>query len=801
MSDYVIKEATGASVRPEQLFFEQKIYAAQIGVSKEKTPVENTRLINEAIKKASDLGGATVVLPAEELRVYTIKMQSNVNLYLEKGTVLRAARTDISHSYVSQRGEGGNYDEPEVNRYIGLQDHGHTYFANSLIYGTDIENIMISGEGLIDGSSPESEQENACREFVLLGGDPFEPEKRSGRGHRGEWFGNKGIALVRCRHVVLKDFSIVIGGHFAIIAEGVEDLYTDGILVDTNRDAFDVDACRDVTVVNSTFNSLTDDGLVLKSSFGAEKFLPLENVLIEDCTVSGYDAGSVYAKTFTNEKLVAEDRCGPTGRIKLGTESSCGYHQVTVRRTKFEHSRGFALEAVDGSDLTDILFEDCEMKYISSSPIFIRIGDRCRFPVTGMQTDDSVSAKAPNVRLDDARFVLPDTDEYEKYPPVRYIPSYNRTRPVTVDHRSSFYVIDEKNPLKENTANFVFENGKYYGKAYVTGEGYRTDYSRELTKTEAMARANACARPLAKVKNIRIANVRAENVDPRYPILLMGLDGSSIENVTLENISVTWRGGLKMEHAVEQRQLNTNWEYRQYRTRETVQSLPWLVNTFFLKNEGLLPRADWDAASDSWKADPYNVPELPRSYPEPSNWGILPAYGFYARHVKGLKVKGLRLGFETEDERHAIVMDDVNGAQFEDVSLAASAGTEQVALVTNRRKRPANFEYVPEQPYHTTSVTEVSLPEGVSVKQVLVDAPAPGTPADSLYSAPTLPIPENGYHFAVETDEYPLPLTVYPPFAGRDPAKETSRKPVPGVIYNQTEEVREYTVYRDGDAD
>ena len=48
--------------------------------------------------------------------------------------------------------------------------------------------------------------------------------------------------------------------------------------------------------------------------------MPLENVLIEDCKVSGYDAGSVYAKTYTNEKLVAEDRCGPTGRVKLGTE-------------------------------------------------------------------------------------------------------------------------------------------------------------------------------------------------------------------------------------------------------------------------------------------------------------------------------------------------------------------------------------------------------------------------------------------------------------------------------------------------
>ena len=33
------------------------------------------------------------------------------------------------------------------------------------------------------------------REYVLLGGDPSEPAFRNERGHNGEWFGNKAIAL------------------------------------------------------------------------------------------------------------------------------------------------------------------------------------------------------------------------------------------------------------------------------------------------------------------------------------------------------------------------------------------------------------------------------------------------------------------------------------------------------------------------------------------------------------------------------------------------------------------------------
>ena len=364
-------------------------------------------------------------------------------------------------------------------------------------------------------------------------------------------------------------------------------------------------------------------------------------------------------------------------------------------------------------------------------------------------------------------------------------------------------VVDEENPVTLNQANLVKEDVVTYGKVYVAGEGYVADRTKALDAPEAASRANGCSRPLAKVKNIRIAHVTAESVDPRYPILLAGLDGSNIENVQLEDISVTYRGGLTMEHATEPRQLNTNWEYTQYQTKPAVQSLPWLVNTFFLKNEGLLPRADWDEETNGWKDDPYNVPELPTSYPEPSIFGILPAYGFYARHVKGLEVKGLSIGFEKEDTRHAIVLDDVADASFEDLSLQTAKETQEVAFVTSMYKRPANLEYVPDQPYHMTTITNVALPDETSIKLVKVNAPAPGTPRDSFYSNPTLPIPENGYRYQVETDVYPLPLTVFPPFENqttkktRNPAEETSRKEVPGMIYNEGLAQREYTVYRD----
>lgn len=834
-----IPEATGASITPEALFKDSFFSIADFGASPEAEPAVNTRAINNAVEAAS-LQGGTVVFPKGTFRTYTIRLASNVNLYLESGAVVAAAKTDIRHSYEKQTGEGGNYDEPEINPYVGIQDHGHSYFSNSLIYGADLENIMIYGHGLFTGG--RFDQESGVLEYVLQGGDPKEPADRESAGHGGEWFGNKGLALVRCRNIVLKDFSFTIGGHFAIIAEGCDNLYAEHLLVDTTRDAFDIDCCQNVTVRHTACNSLTDDGLCLKASFGAGIFKPLTNVLIEDCTVSGYDAGSVYAGEYTRDKLAAVDRCGPTGRVKLGTESTCGYHRVTVRRVHFDRSRGFCLEAVDCSSLTDVIFEDCTMDNVSSSPIFLRAGDRGRFPVTGYDSSTKYPASGKKIRLDNKNWVIPHCENYHCFPAARYAPHYNRTRTVTVDGHSFFEIIDGENPVECNPANYEEKDGRFYLRAWRFGAyepcaarnpssvwgpsserssgsyppgGYETDFSKEIPKKDLPLYANGIGSPaMASVANILIRNVTVTNADPRYPILLMGLTDSHIKNVVLENICVEYRGGLTMEHAVEQRQLNTEWGYSQFHAKEHVQNLPWLVNSFFLKNEGLLPRADWDKENRRWRDDPYNVPELPEVYPEPSNWGILPAYGLFAKHVDGLTLRNIRFSCKVPDGRHVCVFDDASDISVDGMEAFCAPDTAPIAAVTHNYRRHTNTENVPEQPYFTTTVTSIALLRPLRLQgnaspltpiaEIEINAPAPGTPSDSLYPYPTVPCAETGYAYPADTDDYPLPLTVHRPFLRpmaplrtrpgepftltlipRNPASDVSEKADSGMIYNE----------------
>jgi len=747
----------GALPDPQGPFFDITTFGAVSG----GPAVANQTAINNAINAAAAAGGGTVVIPAGDFKTFSIRLKSNVGLHLASpNSIIRAA---LQGTGATQ--DGGFYDAPEVNLFVGLQDQGHSHWANSLIYGIGVANIMISGPGLIDGGFLNA---SGVVTNVLSGNDPGEVSTRTASGTAAG--ANKAIALKNSSNIIFRDFSIKNGGHFAIIGTGVVGWTIDGIIVDTNRDAIDIDSVQNMTVRNSVFNSLTDDAIVLKSSFGLGVFFATQNVLIEHCTVSGYDAGSVLDGVYSVQKLVATDLDGPTARVKFGTEGTNGFNTVTIRNILFDRSRGFALESVDGAELRDVVMTDIVMRNVSSSPIFIRLGDRGRSPVTGTSSSESVNA-ANNVRLDDTGWVLPNlVAKYGNYPATRYIPSYTKNTNAPIGGGTTVSIVNPATPTRLNP-NSPFP-------------------------TDPLS-ANAVGPGFARVHDISISNVTIENADPRHPILIAGLVDHPVENVSISNVSVEYRGGLKMEHAIEQRQRNTTYTYVAYQSAQASQTLPWLANTFFSKNEALLPRISWDGAANgglgAWADDPYNVPEMPREYPEPTLFGILPAYGIYARHVKGLAIDNLSVRFKVQDERPAVVLDDVDNAVFQNFSADIKPGVPVFVKVTNTKKRDADREYVINYPYKTTTVTNLTTPGGLSVQDVTVARPAPGTPPDTLYTLPTAPSAARPYSFAVANADYPLPLTVFRPFfdsIGSKTTKEATplqftvnaKSPAAGVI-------------------
>jgi polygalacturonase len=305
----------------------------------------DTDAVNKAIDAAAAAGGGTVLFPAGTYLCYSIRLKSNIELNLTRGATILAADQPAS-------GQPG-YDPSEPNRWgeLAYQDYGHSHWHNSLIWGENLENISITGLGRIWG-----------RGLLRAGGE------RAGQG-------NKSISLKLCRNVTLQDFTIQQGGWFAVLVTGVDNLTMRNLKVDTNRDGFDIDCCRNVRVTDCAINSPQDDGIVLKSSYGLGYARSCDNVIITGCQVSGYLMGTVLDGTYQ-----VPPSGGGTGRIKFGTESNGGFRNIAISNCIFLHCNGLALESVDGAIIEDVTISNIAMQYISNPPIFIRLGARMRGP-------------------------------------------------------------------------------------------------------------------------------------------------------------------------------------------------------------------------------------------------------------------------------------------------------------------------------------------------------------------------------------------------------------------------------------
>src|SRR5882724_5951723 len=210
----------------------------------------DTQAINGTIEAAAAAGGGTVYFSPGTYLSGSIRLKSNISLYLEAGAVIEAASYTVT-----------KFDEPEPNELaekFNYQDFAHSHWQNSLIWGIGLQNVSIIGPGLIYGKGLDN------------GFDRFADESKGYKRYRAnpDGSGNKSIALRDCRNVVLRDFSILHGGWFGILATGVDNLTIDHLKIDTNRDGMDIDACQNVRVTCCSVNSPWDDGICLKASYG-----------------------------------------------------------------------------------------------------------------------------------------------------------------------------------------------------------------------------------------------------------------------------------------------------------------------------------------------------------------------------------------------------------------------------------------------------------------------------------------------------------------------------------------------------
>ncbi|SHL77732.1 glycosyl hydrolase family 28 protein [Hymenobacter psychrotolerans] len=344
----------------------------------------NTDAFRKAIEACSQQGGV-VLVPRGLWLTGPIQLKSNVNLHVQRGALVQFSSKLSDYQLIKTNWEG----EDAVRN-------------QSPIYGFDLENIAITGEGTFDGAGDawrmvkkEKLSSGQWQKLVKSGGvldakgSVWYPTAGSLKGStlNKPWTLTAGqepdfskyaefkdflrpnmLSLQRCKQILLEGFTIQNSPAWTI-----HPLLCDNITVRNvtarnpwygqNTDALDLESCRNGLVENCTFD-VGDDGICIKSGRdeeGRKRGVPTENFIIRDTKVYHAHGGFV----------IGSEMSGGARNIFV---NNCTFIGTDVGlRFKTTRGRGGVVENifVDGVDMTDIAGEAIlfDMYYAAKDPV------------------------------------------------------------------------------------------------------------------------------------------------------------------------------------------------------------------------------------------------------------------------------------------------------------------------------------------------------------------------------------------------------------------------------------------------
>lgn len=297
------------------IFYEVSAYGA-VGDGK----TNDAAAIQSAIDACEAAGGGTVVL--ESGKTYysnSIQLKKNVNLHLQKGSVLRAT-ADIE-GYIRPC---KMINDPKT-ALVGNPVTGKPSFV--FIYGFEADGCSITGEGTIDGN---------CYAFV----------KRKDRYYvTGDFYPRPTtIYIEKSNNISFRDVTIINAPFWTLHPAGCDDVLISHIRIlnpldVANSDGIDPDHCSNVRILGCHV-TCADDCICLKTSKGNAEYGPCENIVIADCTLTSTSAA-----------------------IKIGTEGVGDFRNVTVHNCMISKSnRGLSIQIRDGGNVENVTFSNCTVE-------------------------------------------------------------------------------------------------------------------------------------------------------------------------------------------------------------------------------------------------------------------------------------------------------------------------------------------------------------------------------------------------------------------------------------------------------
>ena len=271
----LVSRAIAQATQPAVPQIPDKQFAISDFGAKADGKTKDTDAIAKALDAAEQAGGGTVRFAEGTYLTGAIKLRSKVGIRLDKGATLLFSTDPADYPVVLTRWEG-----TECMNFSGL------------IYGRDVSDIAITGEGTIDGQGSAwwLWSKRAGPTLVKLremGETTDDPTQRK--------FGTPESALrpclfepINCKRILVEGVTFTNSPFWTLHPTYCEDLTARNITVHgtgPNTDGLDPDSCRNLLIENCTFDT-GDDCVTLKSGRdkdGRRVGRPTENVIVRNC--------------------------------------------------------------------------------------------------------------------------------------------------------------------------------------------------------------------------------------------------------------------------------------------------------------------------------------------------------------------------------------------------------------------------------------------------------------------------------------------------------------------------------------
>lgn len=371
LRDSILSNITGARIESSDTLDVRKFGARPDGKS------DCRKAIAKAISKANVKGGGVVTFPEGEYLVKgPINLMSNVIINIEKDAVVRFDPSPEYYPIVETSWEGT-----------------YCYNYSPMIRAFEVNNVGITGEGLIDGNAMTTfatwrpNQKPAQQRSRQMNHDrvPYE-ERRFGEG---DWLRPQLIQFYKCEGVDIRGIKIINSPFWCVHLLQSNNIICSGIRYDAkliNNDGIDPESSSNILIENISFDN-GDDNIAIKSGrdddgrsestppcenivirnchfkglhavvLGSELSGGIRNVIIEDCDVAGYCKRGIYLKSnpdrggFVNDIYVRNCRFGDVEDLFYVTASYAGEGAANDKFTKISdiHVDGLSAENVSSA--------------------------------------------------------------------------------------------------------------------------------------------------------------------------------------------------------------------------------------------------------------------------------------------------------------------------------------------------------------------------------------------------------------------------------------------------------------------